>query len=286
MSVDTRVYPFDVAALSLTQSAVNYDYTDLFQDCEVTLEVETEQSVAARDVASATLGFEYNVPKARGYSVRLGNALGVPANGVSGRKFGWDFTLLSAGDVNLLNLFTVARVNISKTFAEARAARDRIAVSDGGLGGWRFPRVKSNRLEFDLEALVDDSPDAFEIGIGDGSGNDTVWNSTIAYSLTAGGIALTGNGALSGSRFGHSSDETKQGITLASQGLPTITETVGSAVLLKRALSNLTFGITLTRPGGTTYSGEVYIEEASLEGPEGACLQGATLRGYGPLLPA
>lgn len=306
MSIVTRHYSFDVAVMQTIQSKSGPRTDDLlaiFKDCDVAVEEDTDKAVAAGDRFNATTeGFDFDVSKGRGWTVRIGAVLDDVASGsatVASRTFGWDATVVTAGS-DVLSLFKNARVNLTKELVEARAVVDTLPIYAGGADGWKYPRVKSKRLELEVSAVVDGAPQLFEYGIVASGNSPGDWRAALSYNLTGGGIVVSGSGVPTGSGLRYPGDSSEQSIRIASQGKPTITAAhVVAPKLIVVALEDYTsdvaiFGsetvrdalylLRLSNPAGGTFEGLAHLSEASLEFPDSAAMQGATYTGFGPLV--
>lgn len=302
MAVQDRYFSADVLVYNLKQGSTVYDYAQLFRDSEVSLEVDTERSDAATDLTnSAILGFEYDVQKSRGWSVRLGAGVvgAIPAV-QSERNFGWDATVvILATDIEFK--FKMARATLSTDLMESRAVKDTVPTYSGGLDGWRYRRLHRRRLVLDGEAVIDGLPELFSYGIFPSTAGtpDIPWNTYVSYQLSGGGLNISGNGTVRSSSVDYATEAGSQRISIVSRGKPIITHDSGLTAkqdLIAHAFSGTITKVQISRPGGaapgadlanpnagSVFDGWAYFTEAAIDFPDSAALQNATLTGYGAL---
>ena len=267
-------FGFDVSVLTATDATpTTWDLAAIYADCTLSLDIETDKARAVRDVQLADAGFDFEVQKARSWGLRLGNVLTTDGT-VANRKFGWDLTGLTVGGVNILSVFTRAAVTIRNEVADARATHD---TADNTVKGWRTYRIHHSTSEVEADAVIASTAALLEAGI-------TNWGTGLSWSLAGGGLTLSGTGVPSGGQLDFPTEAATQNLRLAGQGLPTLTGGSASAPsVLTMALNTGSFAFVISRPGGTSYTGNAFLTEARLETPDAACLQNATFQGSGAL---
>jgi hypothetical protein len=297
-SPSTRVFTADIETLQVTPYTAPstlgtpVSLEPIFRDMNLRLEVETEASVAARDIINY-LGYSANRFKSRQWSAEVSAV--VPLNDFSGattapndRSMGWDWYKIALGGNNYAPIFRSLSIDFSAELMSARAAQDTVLH-----GGWLYSRVRSRSWNAELNGIVSgglaaDNPfDALMLLDPDG-----VITFSIENLVTTPTVTLAGTGSIGGGEYGFGGEEGTQTARIVGSGPLTIG---GSKADTALQLLQLAFGVggdpagvhllEMTRPGdsGNLLTGQAFISSARLELADGACTQSATFTGFGPL---
>lgn len=295
----TRMFTVDATILGYTQGGVVNNVFSFFRDATLNIEVEHASSWSPGDTISSVIqGVTQNKFKARAWSLDLN------ANMVSGgvapanRQFGWNITTAALGGVDVFGLSTNMEFSSECQMMDARVPTDTLAVADDGVGGWRYPRVKSRTWELGFTGRVIKGTDVFaqnpfELMLG----ADPTDMEGIDFELTSPGVNIAGTGTLGSGSLSFPEEAVEQSLRIVGDSAP---PTITGAPFLSAIWSLATVGgaettrsqvlaVRLQRPGGPasgsglTLTGTGFFTSVRGTITDDANVETGTITGYGPI---